>query len=337
LIDLAIYLPFGTIKIQQETARVIQVLTFFKRVNNAYFATLEAELFPQFFKNAILEIQRLFSDLCVEYFSFSGIRILTITELRKVMRTMDEQVRRGQMDDFWNAFFLFEAYLSIARGIKKHGLIFPDFTGSGLKIVDFYYPSIKDAVKNSIRAESGVVLLTGPNMSGKSTLLKSLGICVYLAHLGFGVPAAKCELVYYDTISVSINLNDNIQAGYSHFMTEIQAVKDVVVEARKGKKCFAVFDELFRGTNTSDAFEISAKTILGLTQFSDSLFFISTHLQELLATIEGNGNISCHHTECMLVNEKPVFTYKLKDGWSQLKIGRILFDQQGLNDLLSLR
>ena len=118
-------------------------------------------------------------------------------------------------------------------------------------------------------------------MSGKSTFLKSIGLCVYLAHLGIGIPASKAELPFLYHLSISINHNDDILNSYSHFMIELMRLKHVLVEATTNKKCFAVFDELFKGTNTEDAVQISSTTIKGLMNFPDCFFFISTHLHQL--------------------------------------------------------
>ena len=113
-----------------------------------------------------------------------------------------------------------------------------------------------------ITAEKNVILLTGPNMSGKSTLLKAISLSVYLGHAGFAVPASKAVMPFFSTISVAINLTDSIVSGYSHFMSEIVTLKNVLREACDDKRCFAVFDELFRGTNIEDALEIRRRVLL---------------------------------------------------------------------------
>jgi DNA mismatch repair protein MutS len=119
-------------------------------------------------------------------------------------------------------------------------------------------------------------------------------------------------------------------------MTEIKTLKKVVTAAHNGKKCFAVFDELFRGTNSEDALTLSKTTILGLTAFAGSRFFISTHLHQLQpVTKTATANIATSHVECKLENGMPVFTYRVKPGWSDLRIGQIIFQQEGLNELLA--
>ena len=77
---------------------------------------------------------------------------------------------------------------------------------------------------------------------------------------------------------------DDISKGYSHFLNEIVDLKGVLIQAPAEKKCLAIFDELFKGTNMEDAVQISSATISGLTRFRNSLFFISTHLHQLKNT-----------------------------------------------------
>ena len=214
-------------------------------------------------------------------------------------------------------------------------LFFLSFNESGFSADAIYHPFLKNPVKNDVSVASNVILLTGPNMSGKSTFLKAVSICVYLAHTGLAVPASRASMPFFDTISVAINVTDSIVSGYSHFMSEIMTLKNVLVEAQKGNTCFAVFDELFRGTNIEDALEISTATIKGLTRFSQCLFFVSTHLHQLKETAEVKTNrVSTWYIDCELKDNTPVFNYKLKKGWSDLKVGRILFEKEGLNKML---
>ncbi len=173
-------------------------------------------------------------------------------------------------------------------------------------------------------------------MSGKSTLLKAISLCVYLGNIGFGVPATAARIPFYSDISVFINLSDDLQSGYSHFMMEVLNLKSVAVQAHSGTKCFAVFDELFRGTNIDDALDISKTTLTGLLNFPDSLFFVSSHLHQLVETpAVKDGKIACYYLDCGISAGVPKFNYTLKPGWTQLKVGRLLFDKENLNHYLS--
>jgi DNA mismatch repair protein MutS len=260
---------------------------------------------------------------------------LKVAQIVELMGIITEKVTNGQAAAFWKRWFLFEAYLSVSKGIVEHGFVFPSFETGTFSIQGVYHPLLKDPVRNDITASRNVILLTGPNMSGKSTFLKAISLCIYLGHTGLAVPASKAVIPFFDHISVAINLTDSIVSGYSHFMSEIITLKNVVEDALQGAKCFAVFDELFRGTNIEDALEISTATIKGLTKFTNSYFFISTHLHQLQALEEiHTGKVATCFIECELKEDTPSFTYKLKPGWSDLKIGRILFEKENLNNML---
>lgn len=119
-------------------------------------------------------------------------------------------------------------------------------------------------------------------------------------------------------------------------MNEILLLKESLINVRKGLKCFVIFDELFKGTNIDDAFQISSQTIKGLLNFSDSFFIISTHIQTLIQVSEiKNNNTDNYYIDSSLINDEPYFSYKLKKGWSNLRIGEILFKKEGLSLLLN--
>ncbi len=218
----------------------------------------------------------------------------------------------------------------------KNNFTFPELSHSRLELRNFYYPLIESPVLNNLETDSNVIVITGPNMSGKSTLLKAIGLCIYLAQLGIAVPASQAIIPLYVQISISINHKDDLQNGYSHFMTEVINLKEVVKKAQSGMPCFAVFDELFSGTNEEDALEICTTTINGLSNFKNSLFLISTHIQKLKDTIKASSkSIETYHIDCKLAGNTPQFNYLLKPGWSNLKVGKILFEQEGLNQMLS--
>jgi DNA mismatch repair protein MutS len=133
-----------------------------------------------------------------------------------------------------------------------------------------------------------------------------------------------------------LHLKDDLASGYSHFMTEIKALKNVLESLRASKRCFAIFDELFRGTNEEDALAILRTTVRGLAKSTNGHFLMSTHLQLLKEEVEPlRGKVASYFIECNIQQGLPVFSFKLKPGWSELKIGQLLFQQEGLDKLLS--
>jgi DNA mismatch repair protein MutS len=320
----------------RKRSQYIQMINFFDRLYLQYFKKMDDRVFPDTLKAGIdlmKQFLKSFSEFNKKlHQQNSNFSLSLLIDFEKMLRGM---FKDNKINSFWEKFFLLDAYISIARGVKNHNFNFPVFNESAFLIKGFYHPLIKDPVKNDLLAVDNVILITGPNMSGKSTLLKSIGLCIYLAHTGFGVPAGECEIPFFRHILISINLKDDLQNGYSHFMTEVKQLKQIVVDAINGDRCLGIFDELYRGTNIDDALDISKMTVKGLTQFKKSCFLISTHLYQLKAFIEEERlKIGTYYLECILNDKNPSFSYHLKMGWSDLRIGRIIFENEGLNKLL---
>jgi DNA mismatch repair protein MutS len=321
---------------EQKRGKLILLIRLFYAINTGYLVKIDTSVFPSHYATELEELKKFFASFNLErYETAFNKNKFRISHMVELVMIITEKIGNGEAAAFWKRWFLFEAYLSISTGITRHGFVFPTFDDRQFALEGFFHPVLKNPVKNDFIAREQVVLLTGPNMSGKSTLLKAVALCVYLAHAGLAVPASKAVMPFFSTISVAINLTDSIVSGYSHFMSEVMTLKKVLTEAKDDSRCFAVFDELFRGTNIEDALEISTATLKGLIHFPNSLFFISTHLQQLKEIEEVKTNkISTCFIDCKLAGNVPEFTYQLKEGWSDLKLGRILFEREGLNNML---
>ncbi|MFQ3238875.1 MAG: DNA mismatch repair protein MutS [Olleya marilimosa] len=316
------------------TSKLNQLVLFFHRLESKYFTRLRLEAFPKDYASDIKQILEFLSSF--ELHKFEHIireKRLKDNHVIELTEKINELKKKELIKPFWEVFFLFESYLSINCGITKNDFSYPTFSDNSIKLQDFYHPLLENPVKNNLETNSNVIVLNGPNMSGKSTFLKAVGICMYFGHLGIGIPASKGEIPFCDYFSIEINRRDYILNGYSHFMSEVMNLKSVVKQAISEKKCFAVFDELFSGTNVEDGFEICKTTINGLSKFNKSYFFISTHIQKLKSV--SNGQIENYFINCELIENIPTFTYELKKGWSDIKVGRILFEKEGLNKMLN--
>jgi DNA mismatch repair protein MutS len=320
----------------QTIGRYIQFVLLLHKLQTFYLNRIEIKCFPEVYKRELQILHDfLISFNLAHYEELIRKQRFKVKHVIELASIISEKASNGAFTTFWKQFFLFEVYLSISKGIDRHGFSFPTFSDNILSFEQLYHPTLKQPVKNSFTSHNHVILLTGPNMSGKSTFLKAVGLCVYLGHLGLGVPATKALMPFFDSISISINLNDDILNGYSHFMTEVMNLKKVVVEAARGKRCFAVFDELFRGTNIEDAIEISSTTIKGFLGFKRSFFFISTHLHQLKEIEAVKTKMAgTYYVDCDVKDGLPKFTYQLQRGWSDLRVGRILFEREGLNEML---
>lgn len=332
-----ISLAFSKEKLLKINARLIQFINLMYRLESRYFTFLQTASFPEGFASHINTVKEFLSSFPLKnYVDKIQESHLSINDIVQITRQLNNKINSKETDAFWNSLFVFESYWSVAKGISRYRFCMPEFINSRAIIVNnFYHPLIRNPVKNNLVSHGNMILLTGPNMSGKSTLLKAVSLCVYLAHLGLGVPAFECKIPFFQSFSVSINLKDDLKNGYSHFLAEIKNVKSITTEADETNKFFAVFDEIFRGTNPEDALVVAEKTILGLAKkYKDSFFIVSTHLHGLKAAMEKEPAVEPYFIECKLLDNKPVFSYRFLPGWSDLKIGQLLFKMEGLDELL---
>ena len=235
--------------------------------------------------------------------------------------------------------YQFDGYLSIASVAAENGLGFPVFVDSlypTINIEGFFHPLLKNPVKNDIcfTNDQNLCFVSGANMAGKSTFLKSIGLCVYLSHLGFPVPARFMETSLFNGLYTTINISDNINKGYSHYYSEVKRVKDIAESIKEKKRVFVIFDELFRGTNVKDAFDATLMITRGFTGINNSCFFISTHIVEVAKELEKSDKICFKCFESTLQNEKPVYNYKLKDGISSERLGLTILKNEGILEII---
>lgn len=159
------------------------------------------------------------------------------------------------------------------------------------------------------------IMLHGLNASGKSTLIKSVGVAIILAQSGFFVPATSFRFSLFDTLFTRISGADNIYKGLSTFTIEMLEMKNIF--NRSKGNTLILGDELSHGTETQSAISIVASGFLTLTDM-DTLFFFATHLHQLneLEEIKNNKSLlPVHmHVEYDKKNEKFIFDRTLKYG-----------------------
>jgi DNA mismatch repair protein MutS len=334
--DFRITLFFSRKKRAQLLSKSIQLLRLFEKISKHYCARLDINQFPAAYKRSIRNITDTISVFEKDWtLLIKKGNNLSISEVAGFMHRLYTLFKSGQLLKCWSEFFLYEAYLSIAVTAQKANLVPAHFIDKGIHLTNFFHPFIKHPVKNSIHLEKNVLVLTGPNMSGKSTLLRSISLCIYLARLGVPVPAEECQVVFASAVNVFINSRDKPNSGYSHFMTEILHLKESIIAAGEGERVFAVFDELFSGTNVDDALNLLTLTLNGLKKFNHAYFLLSTHFYKLKElSIDKLDHAAFYYIDSRLEEGKPKFTYRLKAGWSDVKFGTILFEREGLTELL---
>jgi DNA mismatch repair ATPase MutS len=224
--------------------------------------------------------------------------------------------------------------------LKNENFSLPGFTSNdetAFETEDCFHPLLPDAVPNSFKFEhpSTLAFLTGPNMSGKSTFLKTLGVLTYFAHLGLPVPAKKLVIPVFNGLFTTINLSDSISQGFSHFYSEVNRLKEMSSSLKNSKKLVVILDELFRGTNVKDAQEGTHMIIDMLSKIKGSLFFISTHILEVAENLEEDPLMKFICFESGLKNGSPVYDYKLKPGISAERVGMQIIEDAGIVKILS--
>lgn len=233
-----------------------------------------------------------------------------------------------------------DVYISVATVARERGYAFPAGLPPerpGLVIRGLYHPAVKNAVANDVRIspEGNVVFLTGANMAGKSTFMKSLSIALLLAHAGMPVAASQMEFAVLDGMYTTINLPDNLGMGASHFYAEVMRVKKMAQELAAGKRLFVLFDELFRGTNVKDAYEATIAIAEGFARKHGSLFVISTHIVEAGPILkERCSNVHFVYLPTYMDGNRPVYPYKLENGITNDRHGMIIINNEGILDIL---
>ncbi len=246
---------------------------------------------------------------------------------------------RTQTLDLVEIFSRLDAWYSMAVAVKTYGLSFPEFVDQSTALFDakgLYHILLPKAVPYDLQMnpEHNFLFLTGANMAGKSTLIKSIGSAVFLAHIGMGVPAEKMKLTLFDGLLSNINVVDNIAKGESFFFNEVQRIKNTIEKINNGKKWLVLIDELFKGTNVQDAMKCSLTVIKGLIKIKNSLFILSTHLYEIGEELHKFPNISFRYFETNVKDEQLEFSYQLKEGISNDRIGYVILKREKVVEML---
>lgn len=233
-----------------------------------------------------------------------------------------------------------DALLSMGKAVKELGLVMPIFSDTNkpfVQICGLYHPFVENPVTNDyeMTENKNLLFLTGPNMAGKTTYMKAVTISLILAHVGMGVPATEMRLTLFSRFFCSLNAVDDIRERVSSFFSEIKRVKEVLEAMQKDGRVFAVFDELFKGTNVKDALDCSNAVIKGLAKWPRHAFLISSHLLELHDLLAESAKIIFFHFDGETLEDKIHFDYRLKPGVNSQRLGFRILQQEGILQLLN--
>jgi DNA mismatch repair ATPase MutS len=232
-----------------------------------------------------------------------------------------------------------DAWYSMAVAGREFNLVMPEFRDTGFPFIEvraLHHLLLPEAVSYDVRMdpETNFFFLTGANMAGKSTFIKSVGAALFLAHLGMGVPAEEMKTSLFDGILSNINVVDNLVKGESYFFNEVQRIRNTIIQISDKKKWLVLIDELFKGTNVQDAMKCSSTVIKGLIKIKSSLFILSTHLYEIGEELKQYPNICFKYFETRIHDGQLEFPYLLKEGISNDRLGYLILEREKVVELL---
>lgn len=215
---------------------------------------------------------------------------------------------------------IIDALASLSVVSEKEKLVRPTFNHNHIiDIKDGFHPVINivnngSYVKNDCYMDdkTNTLLITGPNMSGKSTYMRQLAIIIIMAQMGSFVPASSANLPIFDAIYTRIGASDDLVSGESTFMVEMLEAKNAICSSTENS--LILFDELGRGTATYDGMSLAEAILEYVTTKIKCKTLFSTHYHELTSLENKYSTIKNIHVSATEDNGKLIFLHKIKDG-----------------------
>jgi DNA mismatch repair ATPase MutS len=291
------------------------------------------------------DLQSIKEVLCHPDLSFTisltdrQIKHVSYSEVAEYDQLFRFTIRKALLKLLYYAYEL-DVFISVAQASKEQGFTFAEIDKGEANIIELqgvYHPLVPHAIPNdiTITEKNNMVFLTGANMAGKSTFMKTFSIAIYLAHMGFPVPAKSMRFSVQDGMFTTINLSDNLNLGFSHFYSEVLRVKKVAESIHNNERMIVVFDELFRGTNVKDAYDATVAVMNSFAGKRKSTFVISTHIIEAGEALkELRDNIKFLYLPTVMKGNIPEYTYQLRDGITSDRHGMVIIRNEGILEIL---
>ena len=209
---------------------------------------------------------------------------------------------------------------SFATISEENNYIRPIITDKRIvEIIDNRHPVVEKVletpfVPNDILMDekTNILIITGPNMAGKSTYMREFAITVIMAQIGCFVPAKKCTLPIFDQIFTRIGASDDLVSGDSTFMVEMKEANEAITNATNNS--LIIFDELGRGTATYDGLSLAQAIIEYIHNNIKCKTLFSTHYHELTKLEDHFENLKNVHVSALEENGNITFLHKIKNG-----------------------
>lgn len=236
-----------------------------------------------------------------------------------------------------------DAICALSQTSSKYGYVRPEFTEDALEIEGGKHPILDQRMKDpryvsnslSMDRDHSILLITGPNMGGKSTYMRQTAIIVIMAQMGCYVPAKRCQMPVFDQIFTRIGASDDILSGQSTFMVEMTEANRALQEATD--RSLVLFDEIGRGTSTYDGMALAQAMIEYIASCIHAKTLFSTHYHELTSLADSIGCVRNVHVVVHEDNEKVTFLYKVKDGSADRSYGVNVARLAGLPEAVIVR
>jgi hypothetical protein len=202
------------------------------------------------------------------------------------------------------------------------------------KIIDLKHPFVPEESRqgNSLNFMEGhkFLIITGPNMAGKSTFLRSVGLAFISANAGFPVLASSCQLPQRKLYS-SMRTSDDLNAKSSYFHAELSRLKSIMDAMNSGEKVFVILDEILKGTNSIDKEKGSALFLQKMKRLG-CMGIIATHDLSLCNLAMDDSDYFNQSFDSVISNNELSFDYRLRDGVCQNMNATFLLTKMGLID-----
>jgi DNA mismatch repair protein MutS len=291
-----------------------------------------------------------------------------LKEFEDKVLTAEEKLIQLEMKQFEEIINQLREYIQLIQSVARHVAIIdvyvnfallaqerkytrPEFVEAcELKIIDGRHPVVELIKKENFIANDldlsdkngTIVILTGPNMSGKSTYIRQIALIALMAQVGCFVPARQAKLKVFDRIYTRVGASDNLAAGESTFMVEMNETANILNNATKDS--LIILDEVGRGTSTYDGVAIAWSIVEYIHQKLSSMTLFATHYHELIKLEEKFKSIKNYHVD-VLDNlsgdsnggKNIVFNHKIKKGGMDKSYGVHVAEMAGVPKAVIVR
>lgn len=236
-------------------------------------------------------------------------------DLREKVKTHTERLQRTS-----EQLSILDCLISFADVSNEYQLVKPEFTEDELEIIDGRHPIVEKMlgertyVPNDVKMDDDtfIYLITGPNMSGKSTYMRQVAIITIMSQIGMNVPASSCKIPIFDAIYTRIGASDDLSSGKSTFMIEMMEANDALKHATKNS--LIIFDELGRGTSTYDGMALAEAMLKYIHHYIGAKTLFSTHYHELTDLDASLHHLMNVHVKASEKNGVLEFQHKVEKG-----------------------